>query len=548
MSMQIENMSIQMLSQSHYKRIAEIIKEHNLTHLIGSNLTKELNRIISSGKVDLMKDQEFFVNLFGYQWDKDEYISSGMRVFFYWIYLIIFCIGISGNLLVIWVFITNKAMHSVTNLFIANLAISDILLCLFAVPFTPLYLLTFKEWVFGSALCHLVPYVQGVSVYISALTLMSIAIDRFFVIIYPFKPRMKMHICMLIILAIWISSAGLTLPYGYFVEIIESSHMNGVYYCDEIWPSESARRTFGISTSLLQFIIPVTIISYCYIRVCGKLSKTRGIIPGSSKSARKEELERERTSRTNRMLISMVIVFGVSWFPLNCYNLLLDFHIQAARWNYSRAFFLLSHSIAMSSTCYNPLLYAWLNENFRKEFKSVLPCWRSNQLNNLLTINNNNSSRRENHSSFRIIGNLLGNTVTTQTGDNKLISQNNHHTNCISLQKLGKNDRQNHEKSSFDVVPIEIGIDIENDESLNYNVNENENENGKSSNRKENGNGIRKHECNSINNNHKQQTTVKYLSNSNCIVMHTSHLNSLENGQDDHEEDLDDDDVKQIIL
>ena len=31
----------------------------------------------------------------------------------------------------------------------------------------------------------------------------------------------------------------------------------------------------------------------------------------------------------------------------------------------------------MSSTCYNPFLYAWLNENFRKEFKQVLPCFRS---------------------------------------------------------------------------------------------------------------------------------------------------------------------------
>lgn len=28
----------------------------------------------------------------------------------------------------------------------------------------------------------------------------------------------------------------------------------------------------------------------------------------------------------------------------------------------------------MSSTIYNPFLYAWMNENFQKEFKQVLPC------------------------------------------------------------------------------------------------------------------------------------------------------------------------------
>ena len=31
----------------------------------------------------------------------------------------------------------------------------------------------------------------------------------------------------------------------------------------------------------------------------------------------------------------------------------------------------------MSSTCYNVFLYAWLNDNFRKELKRILPCFSS---------------------------------------------------------------------------------------------------------------------------------------------------------------------------
>jgi hypothetical protein len=30
----------------------------------------------------------------------------------------------------------------------------------------------------------------------------------------------------------------------------------------------------------------------------------------------------------------------------------------------------------MSSTCYNPLLYGWLNTAFRQEFSKLLPCLR----------------------------------------------------------------------------------------------------------------------------------------------------------------------------
>ena len=93
------------------------------------------------------------------------------------LYLIIFCLGVFGNLLVIIVVCRNKHMKNVTNLFILNLAFSDVVMCLFAVPFTPLASFT-GRWLFGRTLCILFPFSQGVSVYISTLTLTIIAVDR----------------------------------------------------------------------------------------------------------------------------------------------------------------------------------------------------------------------------------------------------------------------------------------------------------------------------------------------------------------------------------
>ncbi|UYV75772.1 PRLHR [Cordylochernes scorpioides] len=62
-----------------------------------------------------------------------------IKVFCYCVYIVIFLLGISGNVLVCYVVFRNSSMHTVTNLFISNLALSDILLCMFAVPFTPMY-------------------------------------------------------------------------------------------------------------------------------------------------------------------------------------------------------------------------------------------------------------------------------------------------------------------------------------------------------------------------------------------------------------------------
>lgn len=300
--------------------------------------------------------------------DTDEPIIENIWVqsLFCILYTIIFVLGLFGNVLVCYVVGRNRAMQTVTNFFITNLALSDILLCCLAVPFTPLYSFV-GEWLFGRVLCHLVAYSQGTSVYISTLTLMSIAIDRYCVIIYPFQPRMKLSTCFAIIAGIWAFSLLVTLPYGIFMSFY---HSDNRYLCEENWPSEQYRQIYGGLMTFKQFVVPFFIIAFCYIKVSLKLNDRARAKPGQ-RNTRKEELDRERKRRTNRMLIAMVGIFGVSWLPLNLINLINDLHSSIHTWNYYNLCFFLSHMVAMSSTCYNPFLYAWLNENFRKEFKQV---------------------------------------------------------------------------------------------------------------------------------------------------------------------------------
>ncbi|XP_076173043.1 prolactin-releasing peptide receptor isoform X2 [Ptiloglossa arizonensis] len=300
--------------------------------------------------------------------ENDATSDTIVQLIFYIFYGNIFVLGVFGNTLVCFVVARNRQMQTVTNLFITNLALSDVLLCMLAVPFTPLY--TFLGgWIFGRILCHLVPYAQGVSVYISTLTLTSIAIDRFMVIIYPFHPRMKIDVCLGVIIGIWTVALLVTLPYGLYM------HLEEPYaYCEEHWPTERFRKIFSSVTSILQFVLPFFVIAFCYTCVSIKLNDRAKSKPGT-KTNKREEADRERKKRTNRMLIAMVTIFGISWLPLNIVNVVDDFYSPANDWSYYRLCFFMTHCLAMSSTCYNPFLYAWLNDNFRKEFKQVLPCF-----------------------------------------------------------------------------------------------------------------------------------------------------------------------------
>jgi len=45
----------------------------------------------------------------------------------------------------------------------------------------------------AQVLCHVVPMIMAVSVYVSTLTSMAIAVDRYFAIVHPLRARLALH-------------------------------------------------------------------------------------------------------------------------------------------------------------------------------------------------------------------------------------------------------------------------------------------------------------------------------------------------------------------
>lgn len=58
-----------------------------------------------------------------------------------------------------------------------SLPLADLLVNTLCLPFTLVYTLQ-GEWKFGSTLCFLLPYAQGLAVHVSTVTLNVIALDR----------------------------------------------------------------------------------------------------------------------------------------------------------------------------------------------------------------------------------------------------------------------------------------------------------------------------------------------------------------------------------
>ncbi|XP_024940723.1 cholecystokinin receptor type A-like isoform X4 [Cephus cinctus] len=104
------------------------------------------------------------------------------------LYATIFLLAVVGNCLVLVTLARNKRMRTVTNVYLLNLAVSDLLLGVFCMPFTLLGQML-KNFVFGTTMCKLIPYFQAVSVSVGVWTLVAISLERYFAICRPLKSR-----------------------------------------------------------------------------------------------------------------------------------------------------------------------------------------------------------------------------------------------------------------------------------------------------------------------------------------------------------------------
>lgn len=77
------------------------------------------------------------------------------------LYSVIFLLAVIGNLLVILTLIQSRRMRTITNVFLLNLAVSDLFLGVFCMPFTLVGMLL-RDFIFGEIMCKLLPYLQGV--------------------------------------------------------------------------------------------------------------------------------------------------------------------------------------------------------------------------------------------------------------------------------------------------------------------------------------------------------------------------------------------------
>lgn len=282
-----------------------------------------------------------------------------------------FIIGIVGNSMVVAVIYFCLKLKTVSNIFVLNLAISD-LTFLLTLPIWAIYTAKGYQWPFGSFLCKAIAGMAFFNLYTSIFLLTALSIDRYFAIVHPVQSRQRRTVvygrvtCVLV----WVVALFLSLP----IALIRRTHFiqhSNVTVCG-ILDREELRNVLAalsLMKGVLGFLLPITIILTCYCLIGRALLKAKNI-QKNSKSNRDEALS---------MLTAAVLSFFLCWAPhqiFNFMNMLITIQVITSCDVIEVVDTGLPFTICIAffNSCMNPIVYSFVGKNFRRSLLKLLRC------------------------------------------------------------------------------------------------------------------------------------------------------------------------------
>ena len=272
-----------------------------------------------------------------------------------------------GNSLVMSLVLLNKSMRTPTNYLLVNLAVADLIVAVFSsVQFIITPAIQHPEGVKGTMLCKIVT--GGNPAWIGAIasifSLIALAIERYFAVLYPHSIRLKLtkQKTLFLIIACWFLSAVFALP-GFWAMVYQKDTKS----CGHSWRKAIYAEAYTIGWTIVAGIIPISIMAGLYSRVVYRLWFTRDTTTEASQKA----ILRYRR-RATKMVIAVTVIYVFCWVPeLSIYFLGFTGAINLTQIHHGIASLLIVFNSSI-----NPVVYSLQSSHFRRHLSDLVCCKR----------------------------------------------------------------------------------------------------------------------------------------------------------------------------
>ncbi|XP_034400791.1 C3a anaphylatoxin chemotactic receptor-like [Cyclopterus lumpus] len=270
------------------------------------------------------------------------------------LYSLTVVIGITGNSLVIWV-AGFKLKPKVTNVWLVNLAIADLIFC-FTRVFSLAKKLLFDDWPFGVFVCKFNGFFKYANMFCSVFLLAVISLDRALCIWRPVftKRRRTLWAARAVAVCVWSAAAVFSAPYFVYRQVYRKNNLTKCSLeVKEPDGASGAKLALYSIRFLCGFLLPFAGILVCYVLAGIGIRRTRLV----------------GKTRPLRILASLVVAFFLCWAPYHC---LLLVKMVDSKNAVAKIWHPLARGVAYFNSCVNPLLYFCMGLDVRGRFRQSL--------------------------------------------------------------------------------------------------------------------------------------------------------------------------------
>ncbi|KAI4894235.1 hypothetical protein NFI96_025428, partial [Prochilodus magdalenae] len=270
---------------------------------------------------------------------------------------IVVILSLVGNILVLVILRLYETLRSLTNIFILNLALSDLIFTS-GLPFWIYYHIW--GWTLGETVCKAANFVFLVGFYSSVLFLMLMTIQRYVAVVFPLSDWERGQRFTAVPIIAWMMSFAAATPALLYSKVMSDPADDNQLYCE--FNSTTAYYDARYQENVF-FLVAFLVMGFCYIRILQIIYKCR----------------QNKRHRTVRLIFCIVAVFFIGWAP---YNLVLFLHSLtehelepftvcdvSIRLEYA---LYVCRLLAYSHCCLNPVFYVFVGVKFRNHLKMVL--------------------------------------------------------------------------------------------------------------------------------------------------------------------------------